>query len=464
MCKRLFLLVSLILLLAGTSFAAPVGVFDNAKDIGFPEPSSGGGNTIYDPATSTYYVTGGGGDIWDNWDQFQYAYKMVTGSVRISATPQYVGNVPDFWAKMGVMIRASDGQDSVQYSSVVPRGNAPTGSIDRPRVQFCFREGTNWGSGDWTTWGVGEPAQSVAVQRVDLGYGYSWVQAFADFGSGWQSLGSKAPLTNLPGTVMVGLALTSHAQWRWQPATAKFTNVQIGDPIVPTIPKDAAVIECPGQIPGFNIRAIQVDMADPPGWGYAGMNQLLGPTGAFPTGLPGINEESRIDRFVNLYDTGGHGEFSNDESTVPGIDAFLTSPITDPADEDDDNWYAVEVLACIHLTPGYHIIGANSDDGTIITIGGVEIGRADEWKGAGNSDFLFMVTEEGNYPLVARMLEGGGGSELELHEVLMTENGPKRILLGDTANGGSPVYAIPEPATIALLGLGGLALLGRKKS
>ncbi len=58
-----------------------------------------------------------------------------------------------------------------------------------------------------------------------------------------------------------------------------------------------------------------------------------------------------------------------------------------------------------------------------------------------------------------------GGGSLELQEVvadLTSPNGLRRILLGDTARGGSEVR-IPEPATVALLGLGGLSLLGIRR-
>jgi hypothetical protein len=55
-----------------------------------------------------------------------------------------------------------------------------------------------------------------------------------------------------------------------------------------------------------------------------------------------------------------------------------------------------------------------------------------------------------------------GGAALELYEVVPGQDGLlRRVLLGDVTNGGSAVY-VPEPATVALLGLGALALIGRQ--
>jgi hypothetical protein len=213
----------------------------------------------------------------------------------------------------------------------------------------------------------------------------------------------------------------------------------------------------PDAVPGFLIRTIQA--VNGAGWGYTGMKRLLkygfvGTTAPkpkdFPVPIRAQVEGTRISQSVNLSDSGGLGYFSSDngypDETYPGVDPF-ESPAGDPGSGDDDDNFATEVLACIYLTAGDHIIGANSDDGTIIRVGGVKIGQTDEFKGASNVDFTFEVDEDGWYDFRAQSLEGTGGAAFELHEVLSDDT---RILLGDVDQGGSEVmvpsaWIPPEP-------------------
>ena len=456
MFKRMFLLASLVLFLVAAQSFAAVGVFDNAKDVGGPK---GIGSTVYegyqwkdDPVlVEQYLLTGGGNDIWGSWDKFHYAYKELSGDVRLTSSFEWVAS-NNGWAKMGVMMRdlANDG-DAVHYSSVVRQGN--------DLVSFQRREGTGWGSGNSDVGGLPKPAFiKLGIQRVSVS-GFPLVEAMYDIGAGWQQIGGPLIAWNLPDEVGLGVALTSHnndhlAQARVYDVTYE-KGISLMSELV-TVPEDGAVQECPSDIPGFLIRSIKTRVTD--GWGYDRMNEILD-TGAI-MGIPGYEEGKRVDPVVNVRDT-GNGAFDDDRS-FPGIDPY-EYPAADPAAGDDDNNFATEVLACIELTAGAHMIGASSDDGTIIWIGGVEIGRTGEWKGASNVDFLFTVAADGLYPLVARSLEGGGGASLELHEVLAQDDGSfKRVLLGDTEAGASPVY-VPEPATIALLGFGGLAMLRIRK-
>jgi hypothetical protein len=224
-----------------------------------------------------------------------------------------------------------------------------------------------------------------------------------------------------------------------------------------------------GKERGFEIRTVKAASVD--GWDRDEMNKLLdfGCTGplCMAPGMPepGIEDGRRTSQYVNLFDSGDRGAFtvSDDwpDAAFPGIDP-IEWPAADPAAADDDDAFATEVMAVIHLTEGLHVIGVNDADGTIIEIGGIEIGRTPEWKEASNSDFSVEVEVEGYYTLRVRHLAGIGPATLELHELVETEDGTwERILLGDVASGGSLVYA-PEPATIVLIGLGALVLVRRR--
>jgi hypothetical protein len=500
---RKLLLVSVLLLgLVGTSALANIPIppilgptFDADVDIGNPFGIGAmiyvGQETYAGQLMDKYFMLAGGYDTWGTRDEFNYAYKAVTGDVRLSMGYKYQAWDND-WTKIGPMFR--DGlADNARFSyNLVRRGTWDATNLRWTQDRSAFQGRLATGA---SAVGIGaEYAKPAGVEKpVFLGIqrityrGLQFIEAMVDWGTGagWERSGSLQlvnPILNQPGLILpvlpdqvnLGVAMTAHRgsslashglseSWVYGPKYEKNPSFVGPAPVFPVVDNPSST--CPTDTPGFNIRTIQVDMASPPNWDFAAMDQLL-TNGDFPTGLLGVNEEVRQELFVNLHDSGGRGEFfgiAYPDQSFPGVDAFESPTIDPAADGDVDQWFATEVTACIQLTAGLHIIGVNSDDGAYIKVGGVEIGRTALSKGASNQDYLFDVITPGVDPLVVRNIQITGGAELELHEIIKNAQGQwVRILLGDVANGGSPVF-VPEPATVALLGLGALALLRRRK-
>jgi hypothetical protein len=159
----------------------------------------------------TFTVAGGGPDIWETSDQFQFVYQPVTGDTEIVAR---VGSldVMDGWSKGGVMIREA---------LTGPAANA-----------FLWGSGSNgWGfsrrlvaggSSYWTAGSAG--AAPWWVRLVREGNLFSAYQS--QDGSRWTLVGSDT--ISMPATVYVGLAITSHTTTAT--ATGTFSNIAVTTP------------------------------------------------------------------------------------------------------------------------------------------------------------------------------------------------------------------------------------------
>ncbi|MGB2666100.1 MAG: hypothetical protein WAK48_19000 [Candidatus Acidiferrum sp.] len=116
------------ILLVGIAWAAglraqdlgAVGIFEGHGDVG-DVGADYQGSVEYDAAKKSYLVAGSGENMWGGADEFQLAWKKMSGNVEVSAEITFLGQGKNPHRKAVVMVRQSLDADSA-YADVALHG------------------------------------------------------------------------------------------------------------------------------------------------------------------------------------------------------------------------------------------------------------------------------------------------------------------------------------------------------
>jgi TolB protein len=121
-------IVPLILLAGGVLYAAlaaqdqPLGLFESQGDVGAVLKP---GSAVYDVASKTYTVAGGGENMWFATDAFHFVWKRMSGDVSLAADIQWIGTGGHPHRKACLLIRQSLDPDSA-YADAALHGDGLT--------------------------------------------------------------------------------------------------------------------------------------------------------------------------------------------------------------------------------------------------------------------------------------------------------------------------------------------------
>ncbi|MEN6334810.1 MAG: LamG-like jellyroll fold domain-containing protein [Phycisphaerales bacterium] len=162
------------------------------------------------PAVTTTAVTETGGkmsltgsraDIWNNSDEFTYAYKTLAGDGALIARVTSIGPGTNTWAKGGVMIRDSLNGGSTHAMMVM---SANTDGAAGNGASFQYRSALNGTSGNSDSSTVIKAPYWVKIERAgDTFTGYT----SAD-GKTWLQMGTT--VITMADPVLIGVCVTSH--------------------------------------------------------------------------------------------------------------------------------------------------------------------------------------------------------------------------------------------------------------
>ena len=178
----------------------------------------------------TYTMTASGADIWNQADEFHYAFKMLTGPGSIIAKIENVEQT-DNWAKAGVMIRetldAGSKFAAVYITSTNADGTATNG------CRFQARTDTDIDATSDTTVATAEQTVITAPYwvKLDRDFAGNFRGYYSSDGVTWQAMSWNSQNIPMTSNVYIGLALTSHNTALT--CEGKFSNVTITGTVGP---------------------------------------------------------------------------------------------------------------------------------------------------------------------------------------------------------------------------------------
>jgi len=201
------------------------------------EMGSSSGSIRYDASDKAYVIHGSGMAIWDNFDEFCFAYKELSGDGSMTARIDSIEHVKG-WTEAGIMIRNAL-EPTSEHASVTITVNGVIGFLHRAAAR--------------------ERTRSVSIYPRDFVFphwirltrkGNTFTAEHANDGIAWKPVGTCGP--NMPSsveaptseTVYVGLAASSHDPRR--AAEARISNVSFTGNVSPggpfTVSEDISLL------------------------------------------------------------------------------------------------------------------------------------------------------------------------------------------------------------------------------
>jgi hypothetical protein len=200
------------LLLAASHFVCPVALANLPPgwvDVDIGPPTDAGSAT---DDNGLWTVAGGGADIWNKADQFNFACANITGDGTIMAEVLSVQNTDSGsgWSKAGVMFRNNTSAGAVNVAIVVTPGNG---------VSLQWRNTAEGSSSYINVTGLTAPIW-VALTRSGSKYSAFYSAA----GQNWTQVGTTQVIS-MNSNNLAGLALSAHNDSALN--TSTFTNVSV---------------------------------------------------------------------------------------------------------------------------------------------------------------------------------------------------------------------------------------------